>query len=556
MKINGKLKYALLVLGGAAVIFVSVAAGSAFRTGRGMEILVNMFRELMLYYVDEPDPDVLLSDAAAGMVGSLDPYTEYISEENMEAFQQLTSGKYAGIGSLIRQEGDYVVFAEPYKGTPADRAGIKIGDRILEVDGRSAKGMGNEWVSERLKGEPGTTVKVKVEKYHTGEVETFKIRREIISRSGISFYGMVNDSVGYISHTDFTEECSNDMRMAVMDLKGQGATSLVLDYRNNGGGIMQEAVKIVSFFVPRGTGVVSMRGRTAETSASFETQNEPVDTGIPIAVLVNGGSASASEIVAGALQDLDRAVLVGSRTYGKGLVQSPRHIGYNSYLKLTTAKYYLPSGRCIQAIDYARRGEDGSISYIPDSLVSEFSTRGGRKVYDGGGVMPDSVLTPRYISRFVYLVYNLGYVSQFADIYSKENWGRNILPGEFALTDDDYDRFTAFMKDKEVEWESETQRTLRILLERARQERYLDNVQDELAAIASKLKDDKESSLQLYREELTGLIENEIILRFAYSEGVVEHNFRKDEDVRVAAALLADRQAYDEIITSKDTRRK
>lgn len=545
-----------MMLAAAVLLFGLVAAGSAFRTGRGMEILVNMFRELSLYYVDEVDPDRLLEDAADGMVRSLDPYTEYISEENMEGFQQMTTGKYGGIGSLIRQDGDYVRFAEPYKGSPADKAGIRIGDRILEIEGKDGRGMTTVQVSDMLKGDPGTTVRLKIEKFYTGQTEELKIQREIIARSGIPFYGMVNDSVGYITHSDFTEDCSGDMRNAIMALKRQGAQALIIDYRGNGGGIMQEAVKIVSFFVPKGTEVVSMRGRSAETSATFVTQNEPIDTDIPLALLVDGGSASAAEIVAGALQDLDRAVLVGNRTYGKGLVQSPRYLGYNSYIKLTTAKYYLPSGRCIQAVDYASRGEDGGVVNVPDSLVNEFHTRAGRKVYDGGGVMPDSVLTVDYVSRFAYLVYGLGHISEFADIYSKENLDKEIVPGEFVLTDGEYARFVEFMDGKEVVWESDTQRSLKLLREKAAQERYLDDIEDELDAIGSKLKDDKASSLELYSRELRELIENEIILRRAYSEGVSEHNFRKNKPILAAAGILADESGFKEILSSKDTGRK
>lgn len=555
MKTGNKLKGALIAFGAGVILFGLVAAAPAFRTGRGMEILVNMFRELTLYYVDEVDPDRLLEDAADGMVKSLDPYTEYLPEEHMEGFQQMTTGKYGGVGSLIRQDGDYVRFAEPYKGSPADRAGIVIGDRIMEIEGVDAKGMTTQQISDKLKGDPGTTVRLKIEKFYTGQIEELKIRREIIARSGIPFYGMVNDSVGYVIHSDFTEDCSGDMRNAVMSLKGQGARSLIIDYRGNGGGIMQEAVKIVSFFVPKGTEVVSMRGRSAETSATFVTQSEPIDTEIPLVLIVDSGSASASEIVTGALQDLDRAVLVGSRTYGKGLVQSPRYIGYNSYLKLTTAKYYLPSGRCIQAIDYASRGEDGGISYIPDSLVNEFHTRAGRKVYDGGGVMPDSVLKVEYVSRFAYLLYGLGHVSDFADVYAKDNREKAIVPGEFVLSDSDYAGFVAFMDEREVEWESETQRSLKLLREIASRERYIDDIEVELDAIGTKLKDDKRSNLELYGEEIRELIENEIILRRAYSEGVSEHNFRKNEPIVTAAEILADPEAYREIL-ARDTRRK
>lgn len=552
---KSKIKYVIAGLCAVAVVALFAAAGrpDGFRMGRGMEILVNLFRELTLYYVDEPDPDRLLSDAAAGMTHSLDPYTEYISEEDMASFETLTTGRYGGVGSLIRQKGEWVVFAEPYKGSPADKAGIEIGDRIVEIDGRDARGMTTTEVSTALRGEAGTTIKVKVGKFFTGEVQSLNIRREIISLPGIPYYGMVSDSVGYILHGDFTDDSSNDMRNAIMDLRAQGARSLILDYRSNGGGILQEAVKILSFFVPKGTEVVSMRGRSEETSASFVTQNEPIDTEIPIAVLVSSGSASAAEIVAGALQDLDRAVLLGRRTFGKGLVQSPRPLGYNAYVKLTTAKYYLPSGRCIQAIDYASRGEDGSISYIPDSLINEFHTAGGRKVYDGGGVAPDITLPAEYVSRFAYIVYGRSYIAEFVDDYMLRNAGLKIDTRTFSITDEDYADFVRFMEDKDVEWESETKRTLKLLRERAAQERYLESIEDSLDEVEELLRDDKQANLQLHREELSRYIESDIIMRYGYSYAVAERNVLEDQEIKAAVELLNDPVRYRGILDVQET---
>lgn len=545
-------------LAGLAVVGIvaSAAPPDGFRMGRNMEILVNMLRDISLFYVDEVDPDKLLEDAAAGMASSLDPYTDYISEKDMVTFQLMTTGRYGGIGSLIRKGKGGIVFAEPYKGAPADRAGIRIGDKIVEIAGQDAGIMSVEKVSELLKGEPGTDVKLRVEKFSGGDTVSMEIRREVINIPGIPYYGMVNDSVGYILHMDFTDEVSNDMRNAVMELKGRGARSLILDYRNNGGGIVQEAVKILSFFLPRGTEVVSMKGRNPAEDAIFSTQNEPIDTEIPLVVLVNNGTASAAEIVAGALQDLDRGVVMGRRSFGKGLVQATRPLGYNAYLKITTAKYYLPSGRCIQAIDYAGRAEDGSLNHIPDSLITEFRTASGRKVYDGGGVMPDLRLPAEYVSRFAYIVYGRGYIYDFVDELMKENPQREIIPGEFRLSEEEYAQFAAFMEDKDVEWESETKRSLARLKSAAESERYLDAISDELEAIEAGLSDDVQSGLKLYRRELTELIENELILRAAYNEGVIKHNAGKDTDIREAAALLGDIPRYREILVSKDTDRK
>ncbi|MCC8036247.1 MAG: S41 family peptidase [Rikenellaceae bacterium] len=557
MKLKDKIKKPLIAATVAvgAILLIS-AANSDFRLGRNMQILVDVYRELNLFYVDEPDQDKLLMDAVEGMTSSLDPYTEYLPEEDMEQFEMMTTGKYGGIGSLIRQKGDWVYFAQPYRGFPADRSGIVIGDKILAIDGVDAEGMDTEKVSSLLKGDPGTVVSVTVEKFYTGKTETLEITRERISVSGVPYYGFVNDSIGYIRHSDFTEDCSSDMRNALMELRKDGRLKgLVLDYRNNGGGILQEAVKILSMFVPRGTEVVSMRGRQPESTAVFRTESDPIDTEIPIVVLVNGGSASAAEIVSGALQDLDRAVILGQRTYGKGLVQSPRPVGYNSYLKVTTAKYYIPSGRCIQAIDYARRNDDGSVSYIPDSLINEYTTTAGRRVYDGGGIMPDVVTSSQYVSRFTMMAYALGYLDDFADEYVKRH--REPVDVEsFRLSDADYRWFIEFMADKPMEYSSETAQALKTLTERAQKELYYDRIEGEIERLTALLQDDKQGNLTLYRDQIAEILEDDIILRQHYQQGVIRHSTFTDEEISEAVGLLCDPARYGYITTEQDTSRK
>ncbi|MEG2770866.1 MAG: S41 family peptidase, partial [Alistipes sp.] len=318
---------------------------------------------------------------------------------DMSNFELMTTGKYGGIGSLIRKKGDYITIAQPYKGTPADLAGLKIGDKIIAIDGKEAKGFSIEEVSKRLKGDPNTIVKLTVERLIGGARETFSLKRERIAIPGIPYAGFVADGIGYVQHSDFTEGCYEDMRARIEQLRAQGnLKGLILDYRNNGGGILQEAVKILSMFVPKGTEVVVTKGR--KDSTVFRTAAEPILPNLPLVVLVNGNTASAAEIVSGALQDLDRAVLIGQKSFGKGLVQTTRPLGYNAFLKLTTAKYYMPSGRCIQAIDYSLHNPNGAVKEVPDSLIREFATKGGRKVYDGGGIMPDLKIEPEYISRF------------------------------------------------------------------------------------------------------------------------------------------------------------
>ena len=550
-KIKGAAVGGALVAAAALTLF---AARNDFGLGRNMEITVNMMRALSLEYVDEVDPDHLMEGAARGMVEDLDPYTEYIPEEGMQDFELLTTGKYGGIGSLIRQKEDYVRIAQPYQHSPADKAGLKIGDKIIAIDGKDARGFTTEQVSERLKGEPGSTVKVTVE-HLDGTRQSVAIRRERIAIPGVPYAGWVADGIGYIRHSDFTEGCYEEMRAAVERLRREGELKgLVLDYRSNGGGIMQEAVKILSMFVPKGTEVVSTKGRTADSRQAYRTESEPILPDLPLAVLVNGNTASAAEIVAGALQDLDRAVLVGQRSFGKGLVQSTRPLGYNTMLKLTTAKYYIPSGRCIQAIDYSH-SQQGSVRTVPDSLISEFTTRAGRKVYDGGGIMPDLVTEPEYVSRFAVTLYALGFIEDFGDDYMRRHAGDTIDVRTFTITDADYADFAEFMKDKKVPYASDTRRALKALKKAAEEDRF-----EELAAkferVESELKDDTQTNLETYRREVVEAINNDIILRHAYTAGVIEHSLTDDAELQQAVGVLQSPDEYRRITTEQDTKKK
>ncbi len=550
-KIKGAAVGGALVAAAALTLF---AARNDFGLGRNMEITVNMMRALSLEYVDEVDPDHLMQGAARGMVEDLDPYTEYIPEEGMQDFELLTTGKYGGIGSLIRQKEDYVRIAQPYQHSPADKAGLKIGDKIIAIDGKDARGFTTEQVSERLKGEPGSTVKVTVE-HLDGTRQSVAIRRERIAIPGVPYAGWVADGIGYIRHSDFTEGCYEEMRAAVERLRREGELKgLVLDYRSNGGGIMQEAVKILSMFVPKGTEVVSTKGRTADSRQAYRTESEPILPDLPLAVLVNDNTASAAEIVAGALQDLDRAVLVGQRSFGKGLVQSTRPLGYNTMLKLTTAKYYIPSGRCIQAVDYSH-SQQGSVRTVPDSLISEFTTRAGRKVYDGGGIMPDLVTEPEYVSRFAVTLYALGFIEDFGDDYMRRHAGDTIDVRTFTITDADYADFAEFMKDKKVPYESDTRRALKALKKAAEEDRF-----EELAAkferVESELKDDTQTNLETYRREVVEAINNDIILRHAYTAGVIEHSLTDDAELQQAVGVLQSPDEYRRITTEQDTKKK
>ena len=523
-----------------------------FGLGRNMELTVNMMRELSLNYVDSVDTDKLMKDAAAGMVRNLDPYTEFIPEKEVSAFEMLTTGKYGGIGSIIRKKGDYVIITQPYENSPADKAGLKIGDRILKIGDEDAKGFTVEQVSSRLKGDPNTAIRLTIESLD-GTVRELQLMRERISIPAISYVGWVADGVGYIRHDDFTDSCAAELRAAIEQLKKEGdLQSLVIDYRGNGGGFMQEAVKIVGLFTPRGTEVVRTKGRTEEKS--YKTTTDPAYPDLRLVLLVNSNSASASEIVAGSLQDMDRAVLVGQRTLGKGLVQTTLPLGYNAMLKLTTAKYYIPSGRCIQEIDYSH-SQQGTVRQIPDSLIREFKTRGGRKVYDGGGIMPDVKLEPQYISRFAATLYALGFIEDFGDDYIRRNGYRTIDNKRFEITEQDFADFVRFMEDKEVPYESETRQALELIKKAAKNDRFIE-IEQQITALEAELKDDTKTNLETYRQEVTEAITNDLILRHSYQRGVTEHSLEQDRELKRALELLADTTEYARILREQDTARK
>lgn len=519
-----------------------------------MEKLVNMMRELSVHYVDEVAPEDLMSSAAAGMVSRLDPYTYYLSEEDMKKFELETTGKYGGIGALIRQCDDYVVIAEPYKGSPADRAGLRIGDKIVEIEGKDARGFTTEKVSSLLKGDPNTKVHITVERIVDGKREAKTIRRERIVIPAVTYAGWVDrgNGIGYIQQADFSESGYEEMRASIERLRGEGELrGLILDYRNNGGGIMQEAVRILSLFVPKGTEVLSTKGRAADANKTYRTTLDPLLPETPLAVLVNANTASSSEIVAGALQDLDRAVVVGQKSYGKGLVQTSMPIGYDAYVKMTTAKYYIPSGRCIQRIDYS--SHDQGVHSVPDSLVREFTTRNGRKVYDGGGIMPDVRTETEYISRFALTLYAMGFIDEFCDDYFRRHSADSVDNRTFAISDADYEDFVAFMKDKEVPYTSDTRRVLDRLKAALESDRFTERFADEMARIEGSLHDDTESNLRTYRKEIEESIVSGIIMRFNYAAGAIEHSLVDDGDVKRAIGVLLDSEEYGRILTEQDT---
>ena len=547
------LKYTLLTGAVVAICATTLfATRNDFGLGRNMEIMVNLMHALSTQYVDEVDADEMMRNGADGICSKLDPYTDFIPEKDMPDFEAMTTGRYGGIGALIRKKGDYVIIAEPYKGSPADENGLQIGDKIVAINGEdmAKKDVGD--ISKRLRGEPNTTVTVTIEKLLTGKREELKIRRRRIVIPSITYAGYVAEGVGYIRHADFTDKCYDDMRAAIQHLQSQGELrSLILDYRNNGGGVLQSAIKVLSLFVPKGTMVVETRGR-GEKSHKLFTEYEPLLPTTPLAVLINSNSASAAEIVAGAIQDLDRGVLIGQRSFGKGLVQGTTPLGYNSFAKITVGKYYIPSGRCIQAVNYSK---DGRAEQVADSLIKEFKTARGRKVYDGGGIMPDKKIPTKYISSFAVTLYLMGVIEDFGDDYIKRNGSKPIDVKSFSITDEDYADFVKLAMEKDIPYKSESRTALEKLRKSLAKERNT-SLDDALATIDKGLNDDKRSNLETFRKEIVEQINQNIVLRYAYAAGVIANSLASDEEVQEAVKLLADKAEYERITTSQDTARK
>ena len=526
---------------------------------KNLEILFNLFKEINLFYVDPVNPDSLLRSAAWGMSRHLDPYTEYFSKKDMKEFEIMTTGKYGGIGSSIKQRKgvDYIMIAEPYEGSPADRAGLKTDDRIIAINGESAKGFTSEKVSSLLKGDPETTFTIEIESEADSSRKTLTIKRERISIPSVAYSGVVAPQTGYISLTTFAEGAADEIAKAFVELKkDENINSLILDLRNNGGGLINEAVKIVGLFVPLNTKVVSTKGKLESSSHEYFTDNQPIDTTIRLAVMINDNSASASEIVAGALQDYDRALISGQRSFGKGLVQATRPVGHSSYLKITTAKYHIPSGRCIQAINYSKRNSKGAIEHIPDSLINEFKTAKGRKVYDGGGIMPDLKIAPTYHTIFTVSLYSQGYIEDFARIFYKKYPLRGSETGKrFTLTDEEYTEFIEYAKDKKIDFKSETDAAVKMLRKVATREKYLDRIEEQIKALEEKIKTENIDNLTAFRWDIQPLIENEIILRHHYRKGVIRNSLGSDEELTKTLKVLNTPSEYEKYL-NKDTDRK
>jgi len=539
---------AVLITAGASVAFLSTQETRDFRIAKNLDIFFTLFRELNTFYVDDLNPDKLVKTGIDNMLKSLDPYTVYYPESEGDEVTFMTTGKYGGIGSLVRGSGDYVVVSLVYKGFPADVAGIKAGDLLKKADGVSLKGYPTEKVSEKLKGNPGTVINLTIER--NGVEMEIPVKREKISVPPVPYYGMLDENTGYIRFTNFTQDCSEDVKNALVALKAKNPRQIILDLRGNPGGLLTEAVNIVNLFVGPGNEIVKTKGKVKQFDETFKTTRAAVDENIPLAVIINRGSASASEIVAGALQDLDRGIIVGQRSYGKGLVQITRPLSYNTQLKITTAKYYIPSGRCIQALDFSHPNEDGSVGIIPDSLISEFRTKNGRIVKDGGGIKPDIEVVPAQLSQVAAELYLRNYIFDFASHYYWTHPEVKSL-SQFSFTDQDYNEFKNFLESRKFSYKTNTEESLSELIANARKEKYYDLHKELFTNLEKELNHTLDQDLVTFRSEITDLLEDEIVSRYFYEEGSIAWSLKTDEQVKKATEILNNRNNYNSILQGK-----
>ena len=517
----------------AAITTIS-AQSQNFKLGQWSEIKNSIIKELNLSYVDSLPIDRIMRAGVDAMLEELDPYTIYIPEEENEDLQMMLSKTYGGIGAIIHKKvGENVIINEPYAGSPAEKYGLQCGDEIIQINGVPTKDLETKESSDRMKGKPGTTVVFKVKKVRTGDTLDINIVRERIHFPDIEYAGMLDDTTGYILQTGFTDNVSGEIRTKFQELKKQGMKRLVLDLRGNGGGLMSEAINIVSLFVPKGSLVVTSKGNTEESVKEFRTTTEPIDTQIPIIVMIDSGSASSSEIVSGALQDMDRATIMGKRSYGKGLVQSIRPLPYNGQMKITTAKYYTPSGRCVQAIDYSHRNEDGSVGHIPDSLTREFRTAGGRIVRDGGGITPDyDIDFPEY-SRLVYALVLGGVIDQYVIDYARRH---DSIPAvdDFHYSDEDFEDFVRFAKTQDFDYRSSARTLYDQMKKELEKDGLAQTMKPELEAMEKALEMDKEKFIRLKKDEIIPFIEEELAVRYWFQEAGVKVRLRYDEQLKTA----------------------
>lgn len=536
----------------AALFSISSKDVDYFEISKNIDIFVTLFKELNIHYVDKIDPSTVIRKGIDAMLKDLDPYTEFYSEAETEDFRIQTTGKYGGIGSLISQRDDYVVIDEPYEGMPAHEAGLIPGDRILEIDGKSMKGKKTDDVSKLLKGQAGSSFKLTYERLQSdGSYKKMSadITRKEIKLKNVPYAGMVSNDVGYIKLESFMENAGGDVRSEFLKLKenNKDMKGIILDLRGNPGGLLHEAVNLTNIFIDQNNEIVSTKGKIQEMQSIHRTKRRADDGIIPLVILTNGGSASASEIVAGAIQDYDRGVILGGKTFGKGLVQNTRPLPYNTQLKVTTAKYYIPSGRCIQAINYAEKNPDGSVKKIPDSLKMPFKTKAGRTVYDGGGIDPDIKTKKEFLAPIVFYLMAKGITSDYANQYVAKN-PKPSSAKSFRLNDADYEKFIQYTKSKNFSYDSEIDKELKSLKEKAESEKLMPSIQKSFDELSAKVKEAKANEIYTNKKDIIEYLESEIVKRYFYRKGVVEHDFEYDEDIKEALRLFANREEYNKLL--------
>ena len=544
----------LKIIGVLALIVVALSAYKPsekyFEIAKNLDIFATLFQEVNKYYVDEVSPTDLMKTGIDAMLSKLDPYTNYIPEDRIEDYRTMTTGVYGGIGAVVSQRNGKIVIVMPNEGYPADKAGLQIGDEILAIDDISLKGKNMNGVSKLLKGQANTEVKLQVKRYGKEEPITFNLKRERIKLKNVPYYGMVTEDIGLIQLTDFTQNASKEIKDAMVKLKAEGAKKLILDLRGNPGGLLSEAINISNLFLPKGSEIVSTKGKIKEWNSVHKASNAPEDLEIPVAVLINNNSASASEIVSGSLQDYDRAVIVGQRSYGKGLVQATRSLSYNSKLKVTVAKYYIPSGRCIQELDYTNRKADGTVEKMADSLRVAFKTKNGRVVYDGQGVSPDIDVDLYNYAPITRSLIGKGLIFEYATKFRFEH--NDIEDAKtFSLSDAEYDKFINWAKNKDYEYKTESEASLDALIASAKKDKKYKDLAPKLTALRGEIVSDKKADLNKFRNEIKEELELEIISRYYWEKGRMEASFDDNGEINAAIKVLNDPARYQKILSGK-----
>ena len=547
-----KKKYQALILVLSVVLssYISLSySDNYFETSKNIDIFTSLYKELNTYYVDRTDPGILMKEAIDAMLKSLDPYTQYIPESEIEDFRLQTTGQYGGIGAMITKIEDYVVISEPYEGFPAQKAGLLPGDRIIEINGVNAKGKSTEDVSKILRGQPNTSVTLLINRPHVEQSFKVSFNREKVFVPSVPYSAYISDGIGYVRLNSFTKNCANNVKSSIMELKNeQNLEGLILDLRGNPGGLLNESVDIVNLFIEKGIEVVNTKGKIKSWDKSYVASKNPLDIDVPLVVLINSASASASEIVSGAIQDLDRGVIIGQRSFGKGLVQQTRKLPYNSQLKLTVAKYYIPSGRCIQALDYSNRNDDGSVGKITDSLMTTFYTKNGREVKDGGGILPDIVLDTESYSMIIASLYRERLFFHYANYFRFLN---DTITDDFIFSDLDYSNFTEYLLDKDYSYKTETEKSLENFKKESEQEGYFIDLSNEYSILQRKLMEKKQDDLIKSKEDIQEILTMEIMSRYYFQKGRIKASINFDIEIKKAIEILQDPQKYDNILSRK-----